>query len=221
MIKGVIFDLDGLLIDSEPLWRKAERKVFETVGISLGDGDFEHFVGYKISEVVDFWHQHKPWETPSKEMITSNILDELEVLIEAEGLAKPGVIEILDFFKHKKLPMVVASSSPLRIIKAALNKLGILGYFEALFSAEFEAYGKPHPAVFLTAIQHLGFFPKECLVFEDSFNGLIASKAARATTVSVPDGAHFTETRFDIADLKLITLSHWNENHWERLNLRH
>ena len=217
MVKAVIFDLDGLLIDSEPLWREAERKVFEKVGIVLEDGDFEHFTGYKIAEVVAFWFAHKPWTGFSQAAITNAILDELEFLIDSKGKAKAGVAYILEFLAEKKLPMVVASSSPMRIIEKAIQKLHIDHYFKALYSAEFEAYGKPHPGVFLTAVAELGYAANECLVFEDSFNGLIAAKAARTKTVSVPESHLFEQNRFDIADFKLASLAHFNENHLSAL----
>ena len=218
MIGGVIFDLDGLLIDSEPLWRKAERKVFSKVGIILEDGDFEHFTGYKISEVVSFWYGHKPCSGPTQPEIETEILDELIRLIQTEGKPKPGVVEILAFFEQKKLPMVVASSSPSRVIRAAVEKMGISHYFKALYSAEFEKYGKPHPAVFVTAIEGLGLSPKDCLIFEDSFNGLIAAKAARAKTVSVPENNLFEQARFDIADIKLYSLLEFGQEQWLKLN---
>ena len=218
MIKGVLFDLDGLLIDSEPLWRRAERIVFSKVGIELGDSDFEHFTGFKINEVVDFWFQHKPWQGKSKIEVENEILDELEFLIETEGKPKPGIMKVLDFFKRKGLPMAIASSSPEAIIRCAIHRLGIESYFSFIQSAEKEHYGKPHPAVYLSAIRQLRLHANECLVLEDSFNGLIAAKAARTKTISVPEGSGFFQTRFDIADLKLATLEDFTEEHWIILN---
>jgi len=218
MIQAIIFDMDGLLVDSEPLWREAEKIVFKTVDIHLSDPDFEHFVGFKINEVVDFWYNHKPWKNKSKSDVENEILDELEFLIDTQAVAKPGVEQIITFFKNKKLPLAIASSSPMVIISSVVKKLEIAHHFKTIHSAETEKYGKPHPAVYLAATRQLNLNPANCLVFEDSFNGLISAKAARTKTVSVPEGDAFNQTRFDIADLKLRSLLDFTEEHWNKLN---
>ncbi|MBL7891564.1 MAG: hexitol phosphatase HxpB [Bacteroidia bacterium] len=218
MVEAVIFDMDGLLVDSEPLWRAAEKKVFATVDIHLTETDFEQFMGFKINEVVDFWYNHKTWTDKSKTDVENEILDELEFLIDTQARAQPGVEQVINFFEGKKVPLAIASSSPSLIIKSVLKKLNIAQYFKVVHSAEMERYGKPHPAVYLTTARQLQVSPVNCLVFEDSFNGLLAAKAARTKTISVPEGDAYNQTRFDIADFKLRSLTDFTEEHWIKLN---
>jgi sugar-phosphatase len=99
-----------------------------------------------------------------------------------------------------------------------LKKFSLENSFSVVHSAEQEDYGKPHPAVFLTTAKQLRVSPEHCLVFEDSFNGLIAAKAARMKTVIIPMTAQWNETRFDIADGKLKSLREFSEQQWIRLN---
>lgn len=218
MIETVIFDMDGLLIDSEPLWQEAEIKIFSTVGVHLTRELCLQTMGYKIDEVVRYWHNKFPWEGKSFEEMEKEIFEEAIRLIVEKGEAMEGVNYILDFFKERKMRIGLASTSPIRVINTVLNKLNISHYFEVLHSAEFEEYGKPHPAVFINAAKKLDLQPYFCLVFEDSFNGLIAAKAARMKTISIPDKGYSNETKFDISDFKLNSLSEFNDRHFEALN---
>ncbi len=218
MIDAVIFDMDGLLVDSEPLWREAEKTVFSSVGIHLTEFDFEQFMGFKINEVVEHWHKKNPWTGKSKIQVENEILDELDFLIDTKALPKSGLDQIVGLLENKKIPLAVASSSPVAIIQSVLKKLNISSLFKVVHSAEKEQYGKPHPAVFITTARLLKVSAGNCLVFEDSFNGLIAAKAARTKTVSIPDEKDYAQTRFDIADLKLHSLGGFTEAHWQRFN---
>jgi mannitol-1-/sugar-/sorbitol-6-/2-deoxyglucose-6-phosphatase len=99
-----------------------------------------------------------------------------------------------------------------------LEKLHVSDCFTIVHSAEHEAYGKPHPAVFLTTAEQLGVRPDRCLVIEDSFNGLIAAKAAKMKTIVLPMASQWDETRFDIADIKLHSLSELTAQIWNTLD---
>jgi sugar-phosphatase len=107
------------------------------------------------------------------------------------------------------LQLAVASSSPPRLIEASLARLGLRDHFTEIVSAESEPYGKPHPAVFLTTAARLGVAPTECLVFEDSLNGLVAAKAARMICVAVPERV---DPRFAFADLVLPSLEAFDDD---------
>lgn len=208
-IKAVLFDMDGLLIDSEPLWRKAEIAIFNSVSIQLTDTDCIKTAGLRIDEVVDYWYQKYPWKETkgfSKKNIEKKIVQELIKLIDLEGKPMPGVSEILDFFSEIKIPLAIASSSYYSIIHAVIKKLGIGHYFKIIHSAEEEQYGKPHPSIFLSAAQKMGVKPTECLVFEDSFHGIIASLAAKMKVVAIPDKMHKNSAKFEIATVKLGSL---------------
>lgn len=203
---AVIYDMDGLLIDSEPFWRKAEIKIFATVGLQLSEADCMETTGFRFDEVVEYWWHRQPWKDKSKVQIHDEVLDEMEYAITHHAKAMKGVHESLNYCKSKNLKIALASSSAMRLIKATVKKLEIESYFDMLVSAEYETYGKPHPAVFLHTADRIDARPERCVVIEDSFNGLLAAKSAKMKCVIIPDPATYDEARFVIADWKLRSL---------------
>lgn len=204
--KLVIYDMDGLIINSEPFWRQAEIKVFATVGLKLTEEDCIQTTGFRFDEVVDFWYNRHPWTGKSKQQIHDEVIDEMESAITHHATEMEGVHSSLQYFKKQNMTIALASSSAMRLIKATVQKLNIEEYFELLVSAEHETYGKPHPAVFLRTAETLSARPDECLVLEDSFYGLLAAKAAKMKCAVVPDALGFNDARFVIADWKLKSL---------------
>lgn len=202
-MRAAIFDMDGLLIDSEPLWRKAEVEVFATVGLRLTEEECEETTGLRIDEVVAYRHGQQPWDDPPRHAIVERIVDRLIELVTERGAPLPGVDHAIARCRADGLRLALASSSPRRIIDATLARLGLADAFEVIASAEDDRYGKPHPAVFLRCAEMLGVRPTECLVLEDSLNGVIAAKAARMTCVAVPEKP---DPRFAIADRVLDSL---------------
>lgn len=217
MIKAVIFDLDGLLIDSEPLWQQAEIEVFATVGLNLSRLDCQQTMGFRIDEAIAYWYAKAPWQGPTVLDIIEAVMARLLQLVKEHGKPLPGVITTLEFFKQKNIPMAVASSSHLHIIEHALEAMGVRHYFANICSAQFEEYGKPHPAIFITAAKNLHTPPANCLVFEDSFYGLIAAKAAKMKAVAVPEHANLSNPKYAFADVTLRSLEEWNEAVFEGL----
>ncbi|MFN6943515.1 MAG: hexitol phosphatase HxpB [Cytophagaceae bacterium] len=215
MIKAVIFDMDGLLIDSEPFWREAEKIVFREIGIELTDAMCESTMGLRIDEVIKHWYRLKPWKNKCLKEVEVDVLNRMDELIRTSGQAMPGVYEVIKMLDSRGIDMAIASSSSFKLIHAVVNKLNLKPYLKFVHSAEKEDYGKPHPAIYIHTARQLGREPHECLVFEDSFNGLIAAKAARMHTIAIPDAASFAQTRFDIADFKLASLKDFNEQHLE------
>ena len=205
--EAVIFDMDGVLIDSEPFWRQAEIKVFGSVGIHLTEQDCMQTTGYRFDEVVNFWWHKQPWQGKTKEEIHDEVIDEMVNAITNHADSMKGVVQALEFFKSKGLRIALASSSAMRLIKATVVRLNIESYFELLVSAEHELYGKPHPAVFLRTAETLKIRPEKCLVIEDSFFGLLAAKSAKMSCVVIPDPANYHNPKFVIADWKLNSLS--------------
>lgn len=210
---AAIFDLDGLLVDSEPLWRKVEIEVFGAVGVGLTEADCVETTGLRIDEVVAHWFTRHPWLGPSPAVVTERIVDAMVLRAPREAPRKPGVHHAIGLCEAAGLRCAVASSSPERLIHAVLSGLGVRERFEVVLSAEHETYGKPHPAVFLTTAARLGVPPTECLVFEDSVNGLIAAKAARMKCIVVPE---HDDPRFALADRRLRSLEELTPTHLER-----
>jgi sugar-phosphatase len=205
--EALVFDMDGVLIDSEPYWRHAQIEVFKTVGLHLTDEDCMKTTGFRFDEVVEYWFHIRPWSNKSVEEVEREVLDKMEYFILHQAPLMPGVKEVVAQLGNVHYKTAVASSSALRLIKAMEKRLGGLHHFDALVSAEFEPYGKPHPAVFLSAAKVLGVKPEKCLVIEDSLNGVIAAKAARMSCVAVPYPHDFDNPKFAIADFTFRTIS--------------
>lgn len=205
MIEAIIFDMDGLIIDSEPFWRRAEIAVFKTVGIALTEEDCRETMGYRLNEVVDLWHARKPWTSPSKEKIEEQILTYVQNLIATEGVALKGVVETLAMAKKLNLKTAIASSSAMNLIRTTVKRLNLESQFDVLQSAEYEDYGKPHPSVFIHTAEKLAVRRENCLVLEDSFHGMIAALAAKMKVITVPEES---ESRFNAAHLTLDYLDH-------------
>jgi len=201
--EAVIFDMDGVLIDSEPWWRKAEIEVFKTVGLLLTDDDCMKTTGFRFDEVVEYWYHRFPWQGKTTEQVATEVIERMEHHILYDAPLFLGVHEAISNAAGSGAKLAVASSSALRLIKAMASRLQHDGAFEALVSAEFEPYGKPHPAVFLSAAKQLGVKPERCLVIEDSLFGVIAAKAAKMNCVAIPALHDRQNPKFAIADFML------------------
>lgn len=206
MIGTLLFDMDGLLVDSEPYWKIAEKKVFGALGLSLNDELLRQVMGFRLSEVVQYWYNYQAWPNPNFIQTENDIMDCMEAYMRSEAVALKGVMESLEYVKQNGYACALASSSSMRLIEAVVDKLHIRSYFNLLYSAEYETYGKPHPGVFITAATKLGSAPQHCLVIEDSLNGVIAAKAARMLCVAVPELEKQNDPRFSIADFQLKTM---------------
>src|SRR5574343_582703 len=171
--------MDGLLIDSEPCWKIAEKKVFGELGLHLSDELLRQVMGFRLSEVVEHWYHYQSWPNPDFMKTEQDILECVKEIIMERAEAMEGVYEILEKCKKAGYHLALASSSSLSLIEVVVDKLNIRQYFDVLWSAEFEPYGKPHPGIFISTAQKLEVDPKDCMVFEDSINGVIAAKDAR------------------------------------------
>jgi len=206
MFQAAIFDMDGLLIDSEPLWHKAEVKVFATVGLHLTPEQCMETTGVRIDEVVRLRHRQQPWHQKTLAQVEAEIIEEVQYLAITEGSAMPGVHELLEELARRRFQLALASSSPLAMIMSVVKHLGIDGYFSTLRSAATEVEGKPHPAVYLSTAAALAMPPRACLAFEDSVPGVLSAHAAGMSVVAVPDSHHYARAEFEVAIMKLPTL---------------
>lgn len=214
-----IFDMDGLLIDSEVLWHEAELEILGDLGVPLES--FRTTKGMFVHEVTEHWYALYPWPGPSPADVAVSIVDRVIDLILTTGSLKPGAIGAIDLCAARGWRLAVASSSEYRLIDAALEHFALRDRFALIHSAEDEEYGKPHPAVFLTAASKLGAPPKRCLVWEDAPAGVLAAKAASMACIAVPeqgDGAH---PAFGLADLVVDSLEAVDAASLEEIASRH
>ncbi|MDT8409412.1 MAG: hexitol phosphatase HxpB [Wenzhouxiangellaceae bacterium] len=203
---AAIFDMDGLLIDSEPLWQDAEIAVYQPFDVPVTRDLCRATAGRRIDEVLTLWHQRFGWTGPPVAEMVERVLAEVTRLILDRGQALPGVHETLRGLHRAGLKLAIASSSPPQLIEAVVGKLDIGAYLELTHSGIFEERGKPDPAVFLTTAKKLGAAPKRCLVFEDAPAGVAAGKAAGMTVIAVPSVFELDDPGINAADRVLNSL---------------
>lgn len=178
MLKGIIFDMDGVLINSEPQHYEAYVRMLDKFGLTFPYEDYKGFIGSNCAKVNKYIAENFQIHlTP--EQIDKEMMKERDVITETEGYVPvPGACECVKMLKEQGMKLAVASSSPMEDILAATEQLGIQKYFDELVSGSELANPKPAPDVFLKAIASIGLKPEECLIIEDSGNGVRAGKAA-------------------------------------------
>jgi sugar-phosphatase len=186
-ISAVIFDMDGLIIDSEPLWKIAEIETFKEVGFDFTFEMCALTTGMRIDEVVEFWRAKLEWESFTNTEIVNKIQNKMIQLIKERGKLLPGIIESLNLLNANDVLIGLASSSSMSLINTTVDTLKIRKFFNVIHSAENEIAGKPNPAVFLSAAKMLKVNPEKCLVLEDSKAGMSAGINANMRTIVIPE----------------------------------
>ena len=213
-LNTVIFDIDGLLIDSEPLWNEAATEVFKHYGITLTEQQYVSTTGLRTKEFVDQWFGYFGVSKDLSAEAEHNIIETVLKKIKERCTVMKGVQYIFNFFHDKGFKIGIATSSPQELIDLVIEMLGIGSIINATASAQELPYGKPHPQVYLDCAEKLGSEPTSCICFEDSFNGMIAVKAARMKCVVIPHHALLKEERWAAADLKLSSLQNFGDLHF-------
>ncbi len=208
--KAVIFDMDGLLIDSEPLWQQAGKATLLEFGKELTTEQYHSSIGLRTEEWIEHWFHYFTIDMAHAPAAVETIIDKAIALIDEKGEAFPGIDYIIDFFKQRNLLLGLATSSPLSLVKVVLEKLQLQNLFDAIASAEFLPYGKPNPQVYIDCADALQASPVTCIAFEDSFNGMIAAKAARMKCVVIPSVTDYEHEKWKAADLKIKSLAEFN-----------
>ena len=198
--KAVIYDMDGVLIDSEPLWKIAMETVFGKYGSTLSKQDFQKTVGLRIDEVIHFWNLQEGWNLENEQVVAQEIIAALIRLIKADPNELKGVSASLHFFRQNGFKIGLATSSSELLIQTVLDALNLKHLFDFTYSAEHEPFGKPHPGVYLKVAQELGVKATQCLVIEDSWNGVLAGLAARMKVCCIPEKTHLPHPNLVVAD---------------------
>lgn len=185
MIEAIIFDMDGVLVDSEPFHIEIEKRQFERNKLIVSAEEHLNYMGM-ASDIM--WrtvvNKHQ-LNIPVEELIDQNRTESIRYFSELATIpVMPGLIELLEMLKRKNYPMAVASSSFPEIIELILKKTELRDYFRVVVSSQEAGKSKPEPDVFLLAAKKLGVPPTNCIVIEDSFNGIAASHAANMHCVA-------------------------------------
>lgn len=206
MFEAAIFDMDGLLVESESRWRIAEAEACERYGLPLTEEDFDKTTGVRMREITKIWFEWYPWEGPSPDEVAAEVVDRVIELC-AQAVPLDGVVEAIELFASRGIRLGLCSSSDMRMIDAIVGTLGLHKYFEVIHSAENDEYGKPHPQPFLETAKLLGVAPADCMALEDSAAGTLSAKSAGMTVISVPEAGSVADPSFGIADLVLQSLT--------------
>ena len=217
-VEAVILDMDGLLIDTEPVWRAAQSAVFAGFGVALSESDLLDSTGQPIEELIPVWRRRVVAAELSDAEIAELIIDRVIAYVKARGRPMPGVTAAIALFERCGLRLAIASSSPLRLIDAVCDRLG-LTRVKVRCSAMDEARGKPAPDVYLTAARRLGVAAASCLALEDSPHGIASARSAGMRCVAVPDPLLAADPRYREADLVLESLTRLDEMVLRRLGV--
>ncbi|MBY4837276.1 hexitol phosphatase HxpB [Pantoea sp. DY-5] len=213
-VLAAIFDMDGLLIDSEPLWDRAELDIFASLGVDITRRhELPDTLGLRIDQTVRMWFEALPWSGPDQQEVTQRIIARALALVEETRPLLPGVEQALQLCQQQGLKIGLASASPLHMLERVLEMFDLRKYFDVLASAESLPYSKPHPQVYLDAAAKLGVDPLNCVTLEDSFNGMIATKAARMRSIVVPAADHRDDARWALANVILDDLTQLKPEH--------
>ena len=209
--QGFIFDMDGVLVDSEPVYMKQERHSYARHGVVLDEAELSRFVGTT---------QRHMWSAIKIEYGLAEDLDCLmaehhrqlmEVLSSAPLPPMPGVTELLGALKRAGIPCAVASSSPRALVELILRNAGLQLFFSEIVCGDDVTHSKPDPEIFLTAAQRLGIPPSSCVVIEDSAHGVAAAKAACMFCAGLLNP---NSGRQDLSAADLRVHQHREINHW-------
>jgi sugar-phosphatase len=216
--QAAIFDMDGLLIDSEPLWQEAGRETLETFGHSLTAEQYHSSTGLRTEEWIEHWFHFFNIPMDLAPGAIKTIVQKAIEKIQSRGQLLPGAESIIDAFRQRDYRIGLATSSPMELVDVVLPKFRQGVSFDAIASAGQLPLGKPHPQVYLDCAALLDTHPLRCIAFEDSFNGMIAAKAARMKCIVVPSAGDFDAGKWNAADRKLRSLSEFNWQEIEKLH---
>lgn len=200
-MKAVIFDMDGVLIDSENLWKRAENVVFSSLGVELDKESCELTKTMTTDEVTRYWYNRNPWKDRTLKEVEQLVISEVIDLIEKEDCEIFGITDFITKVKSLGFKIGLATNSPQRVIDSVLIRTKTSQLFDSVLSAEMEERGKPAPDIYISASRNLGVAPEYCIVIEDSNNGALAAKRAGMKVIAFSNNNRNEFVKY--ADLKI------------------
>ena len=206
MIKAVIFDVDGTLLDTERIYMKAWKEAAAEAGFVMPDSVLQKTRAVNTKDAARIFEEEigNGFSYQAVRPIRVRIAE--EIIRRESPILKPGVLELLAFLEEKGIRLAVASSTNQQGTREHLAESRILDRFEVVVGGDMVTNGKPHPDIFLKAAEALGTAPEACIVVEDSPAGIRAAHAAGMKAVLVPDQAAITQEIIDMSDVVLNSL---------------
>lgn len=183
---AIIFDMDGVLIDSEPSWQEAEIRILGELGVPLNHTHVATTTGWRIDRVVEHWRKRFPFPGDTSE-IAHAITSEVAHVVRQHGQGLPGATALVSACRRQHMKVGLATSSAPTLIDAVLDRLALQPYFDAIASASEVPEGKPHPGVYELCAQRLEMAPHQCVAIEDSLPGIRSAIAAGMTCIAVQE----------------------------------
>lgn len=203
--KALIYDMDGLMIDSMIHWLDLDKTTFEPIGIKITNDLLRRMTGKSPQEILRLLKNEFGMDEKIEEVVATR-REHIDIIYKEKTIEMPGVSDLLKKVKESGLKQAIASGAPYYNIKIVVDRFGWVDHFDELFSVEHvEHKGKPEPDVFLHTAQKLGIKPEECVVLEDAENGVVAAKRAGMACIAVPDD-RWSFGDFSSADLCVESL---------------
>ncbi len=207
MIKGAVFDMDGLMFDTERLVYESWQTMMTKSGYEYNLDIFKNTIGLRIDEAHKYYKSiygedfdYPPLRQKCRELFMKRI--------ESEGVPiKKGLVQLLEYLRENNVKTAVATSTSAQTAHQIIKMAGVYDFFDDIICGTDVKYGKPHPEIFLTAAKRLELFPCDCVAFEDSINGIKSAYAAKMKTVMVPDYLQPTEEELPMISFLCSDLS--------------
>ena len=207
MIKAIIFDMDGVLIDSEPHELKKHKDYLISKGIYLTQEKLNLTVGAGSKLRWECFKDILHWNMTREEYDSQVMEFYKDTIINYQDILNSGALDLLHWLNNEPYKIALASSATMKKIEMVLDQCGIRNYFDVILSGEMFNNSKPNPDIYLTTAKKLGFNPEECLVVEDSIYGITAAKTAGMYTVALEENRFgFDQSNADIKVSNLLDL---------------